>query len=169
MLDDKTPSTFPKSLPGIYPHFTVSALPIDTDTREVALLYRGEGVRSAKNCLAIPSGLLEHGESFSAGIKRELTEELNLRDEDTGELSFQTIYRNMPGDGFDWVIGIWTIEVDNLRKHVKNMEPHKHDFVEILHFDDFQSLLNDHGSSRLRGYTWAGGLKEALLETFKSW
>lgn len=119
---------------GAFPHFTVSVLPYDPSTGEGAFMWRGENVRSAKNCLAIPSGLLEHGEYFGPAIFRELEEELGLflTAEEKVRLRFRRLYHNMPGDGFHWVIGIWSLPITNLRGRIKNMEPDKHDSVAAI-------------------------------------
>jgi 8-oxo-dGTP pyrophosphatase MutT (NUDIX family) len=133
----------PKSLPQPLPHFTVSVLPFDPENSTAALLRRGEGVRSAKNCLAIPSGLLEHGESFEESIIRELEEELGIPEKSCGFLKFHSLYRNIPTDGFDWVIGIWSIEIPNLAELAENREPDKHDYVKTLKLNELWDWLNN--------------------------
>ena len=155
MIYGLTPNVEPRFLNAPYPHFTVSVLPYDLETKECAVLWRGEGVRSAKNCLAIPSGLLEHGEDFDLGLKRELSEELGLPENVCGDVVFRTIYRNRPGDGFDWVIGIWTIPVIGLHKHAKNLEPNKHDWVATVPLEVLWLLVQT-------PELWGGGLAEAL-------
>jgi len=150
----------PISLSRTLPHFTVSVLPYDVNTSEVLIMHRGENVRSAKNCLAIPSGLLEHGESFADGILRELYEELGLERNNLLDLKFRTIYRNLPGDGFDWVIGIWTIGVRDLSL-AKNMEPDKHDWIERMYPPALGSLLQLH-------HLWGGGLADALTPVLEA-
>jgi 8-oxo-dGTP pyrophosphatase MutT (NUDIX family) len=136
----------PKSLPQPLPHFTVSVIPLDPENLTTALLYRGEGVRSAKNCLAIPSGLLEHGESFKESIVRELEEELGIPADACGFLKFHSLYRNILPDGFDWVIGIWSIEVSNLADLAKNCEPDKHDYVKVVKLYELWDWLNNEKS-----------------------
>jgi len=137
-----------------YPHFTVSVIPFDPETHECAILWRGDGVRSAKNCLALPSGLLEHGENFNLSLARELSEELGLPFV-SRDVTFRTLYRNIPGDGFDWVIGIWTMPVFNLRDHAKNVEPHKHDWIAVVPIEVLWLLVQVPG-------LWSGGLADAL-------
>lgn len=132
----------PKSLPQPLPHFTVSVLPYDPETQLAALIYRGENVRSAKNCLSIPSGLLEHGESFAVGILRELEEELGIPADACSNLQFHTIYRNIMGDGFDWVIGIWTVEVQGLGGLTQNREPDKHDYIMHVRLAELSGMVN---------------------------
>ncbi|MCK9587733.1 MAG: NUDIX hydrolase [Terrimicrobiaceae bacterium] len=150
----------PRGLDEITPHFTVSVLPYDICTGEVLIMHRGENVRSAKNCLAIPSGLLEHGESFEEGIFRELKEELGLDRGLLQDLKFRTIYRNQPGDGFDWVIGIWTIGVRDLSL-AENMEPDKHDWIERMYPPALSGLLQLH-------HLWGGGLADALTPVLEA-
>lgn len=135
-----------RSLEETLPHFTVMAVPIDPFTREVALLWRGEKVRSAKNCLSTPAGLLEHGESFADGISRELNEEMKLDPNEIHTIRFRTIYRNDNGDGLDWVIGVWQVDVFNLRDKVSNAEPDKHDslvFMQLEQFLEDEPVLED--------------------------
>lgn len=124
----------PQSLSGVYPHFTVSILPYDPHNLQGVLLWRGENVRSAKNCLSIPSGLLEHGESIHKALERELQEELGLDlvTEELERIKFHGIYENQPGDGYHWIIGVWCVPVKNLQARVTNKEPDKHDYVAVL-------------------------------------
>lgn len=129
----------PRSLAETLPHFTVMAIPIDPGTTEVALLQRGANVRSAKNCLSTPAGLLEHGEDFVDGLIRELNEELRLDPQDIIAVRFRNIYRNQNGDGFDWVIGVWEVSVDDLRHKVVNAEPDKHDDLVFMTIEQLMS------------------------------
>lgn len=126
-----------KSLEETLPHFTVMAIPFDPLTGDVALLWRGDKVRSAKNCLSTPAGLLEHSESFAEGISRELNEEMKLDPNEIHAIRFRTIYRNENGDGFDWVIGVWQVDVFNLRDKVVNAEPDKHDSLVFMNVEQF--------------------------------
>jgi len=128
-----------KHLAEPLPHFVVMVLPYDPETKKAALLWRGEGVRSAKNCMSAPSGLLEHGESFESGIVRELYEELGVA-ELPENCSFHTVYRSINGDGFDWVIGVWSLPVYGLAERVKNMEPDKHDAIVLADLRSFFSI-----------------------------
>jgi len=148
----------PKSLDQILPHFTVSVLPYDQKTKKATLLHRGSGVRSAKNCLAIPSGLLEHGEHFQDAIVRELGEELGIPMTHMHDLEFYTIYRNQPGDGFDWVIGVWSIAVDRLEEIADNCEPDKHDWIEHLPLKTIHEMTG----WQTKAVDWAGGLAQPL-------
>ena len=126
----------PKSLSQPLPHFSVMAVPYDPITQMVAMMWRGNNVRSAKNCLSTPAGLLEHGESFEDGLLRELQEEMGIRRENCFRTEFQTIYRNNNGDGFDWVIGVWSVAVRDLVKAAHNAEPDKHDYVTFMHLEE---------------------------------
>lgn len=130
---DLTPDVLPKCLTDqVLPHFTASVLFYHPKTRDTVLLWRTDKVRSAKNCLAIPSGLLEHGESFETSLVRELGEELGVPAEMIGELRFHTLYRNQPGDGFDWVIGVWSAPCHpdfDFFTSLNNAEPEKHEVI----------------------------------------
>ena len=132
-------SSEPRSLPDPLPHFTVMAVPYDPITRMVAMMWRGDRVRSAKNCLSTPAGLLEHGEPFEDGILRELNEEMAIKRDNCFRLEFQTIYRNDNGDGLDWVIGVWSVAVRDLQLVARNVEPDKHDYLVFMHLDDLAS------------------------------
>lgn len=103
------------------------------------MMWRGERVRSAKNCLSTPAGLLEHGEPFEDGILRELHEEMAIERDNCFRLEFQTIYRNDNGDGLDWVIGVWSVAVRDLQLVARNVEPDKHDYLVFMHLDDLAS------------------------------
>ena len=127
--------TEPRSLPQALPHFTVMAVPYDPTTRMVAMMWRGDRVRSAKNCLSTPAGLLEHGEPFESGLLRELREEMAIEPENCFRVEFQTIYRNDNGDGLDWVIGVWSVAVPNLQVLARNVEPDKHDYLVFMSLD----------------------------------
>jgi len=104
-------------------------MPYDPDTKECVLVKRGNAVRSAKNCISPPGGLLEHGESFYDGIVRELNEEIGLLPEFCGVARFHRLYKNDNADGYDWVIGVWSVSVKHLLSCVWNAEPDKHDFL----------------------------------------
>jgi len=132
-------SSEPRSLPAPLPHFTVMAVPYDPITRMVAMMWRGDRVRSAKNCLSTPAGLLEHGEPFEEGILRELREEMAIERDNCFRLEFQTIYRNDNGDGLDWVIGVWSVAVRDLQLVARNVETDKHDYLVFMHLDDLAS------------------------------
>ena len=138
--------TSPRSLPDPLPHFTVMAVPYDPVTRMVAMMWRGENVRSAKNCLSTPAGLLEHGEPFESGLLRELREEMAIEPWVCRRIEFQTIYRNDNGDGLDWVIGVWSVAVPNLQVVARNVEPDKHDYLVHMSLDELCSpnpMLNE--------------------------
>lgn len=138
--------TEPRSLPQALPHFTVMAVPYDPVTRMVAMMWRGENVRSAKNCLSTPAGLLEHGEPFESGLLRELREEMAIEPWICRRIEFQTIYRNDNGDGLDWVIGVWSVAVPNLQVVARNVEPDKHDYLAYMSLDELCSpnpMLNE--------------------------
>lgn len=128
--------TEPRSLPQVLPHFTVMAVPYDPVTRMVAMMWRGENVRSAKNCLSTPAGLLEHGEPFEAGLLRELREEMAIEPDKCRRVEFQTIYRNDNGDGLDWVIGVWSVAVQDLQIVARNVEPDKHDCLVYMSLEE---------------------------------
>jgi 8-oxo-dGTP pyrophosphatase MutT (NUDIX family) len=131
--------TEPRSLQQALPHFTVMAVPYDPVTRMVAMMWRGDRVRSAKNCLSTPAGLLEHGEPFEEGLLRELREEMAIEPDNCFRVEFQTIYRNDNGDGLDWVIGVWSVAVRDLQLVARNVEPDKHDYLVFMHLDDLAS------------------------------
>lgn len=126
------------------PHFTVSAFIYDFESEEIVLLKRGAKVRSVPNCLSIPSGLLEHSESFEVALARELEEEIGLKLFNPEKFKFQTIYRNIPEDGFDWVIGIWSIEIPGVSQLLINKEPDKHDWVRCVKFPELMALCDSH-------------------------
>jgi 8-oxo-dGTP pyrophosphatase MutT (NUDIX family) len=156
----------PKQLDQPLPHFTVMAFPFDPSTQEVAMLWRGESVRSAKNCLSTPAGLLEHGESFTDGLIRELQEEMGLDPKEIISIKFRTIYKNSNDDGFDWVIGVWDVAVENLRNCVVNAEPDKHDHLVFMNLEE---LLLD--SPRLEDGSpaiFASNLQPVLKEVARS-
>lgn len=129
-----------KALTEPLPHFVVMALPFDPWERTAALLFRGDNVRSAKNCLSAPSGLLEHSEEFAKGLARELEEEIGLNPLEHRWTQFHRIYRSINGDGFDWVIGVWSVAVEGLASKLKNLEPDKHDAVIMMPLDSFDSI-----------------------------
>jgi len=131
--------TEPKSLQQALPHFTVMAVPYDPVTQMVAMMWRGDRVRSAKNCLSTPAGLLEHGEPFEEGLLRELREEMAIEPDNCFRVEFQTIYRNDNGDGLDWVIGVWSVAVRDLQLVARNVEPDKHDYLVFMSLDDLAS------------------------------
>jgi 8-oxo-dGTP pyrophosphatase MutT (NUDIX family) len=131
--------TEPRSLQQALPHFTVMAVPYDPITKMVAMMWRGDRVRSAKNCLSTPAGLLEHGEPFEEGLLRELREEMAIEPDNCFRVEFQTIYRNDNGDGLDWVIGVWSVAVRDLQLVARNVEPDKHDYLVFMHLDDLAS------------------------------
>lgn len=138
-MNEPNVTHIPRALTETLPHFTVMAIPMDPGTTEIALLQRGENVRSAKNCLSTPAGLLEHGEDFAQGIVRELHEELHLDPKEILAIRFRTIYRNQNGDGFDWVIGVWEVLVDDLRNKIVNAEPDKHDGLVFMTIEQLLS------------------------------
>jgi len=129
----------PRSLQQALPHFTVMAVPYDPITRMVAMMWRGDRVRSAKNCLSTPAGLLEHGEPFEPGLLRELREEMAIEPDNCFRVEFQTIYRNDNGDGLDWVIGVWSVAVRDLQLVARNVEPDKHDYLVFMPLDELCS------------------------------
>ena len=90
--------------------------------------------------------MLEHGEDFEDAIIRELEEEMGIPADACRALKFCSLYRNIPNDGFDWVIGIWTIEVHGLGKLAENREPDKHDYVKVMPLYELWDWLNDHNA-----------------------
>jgi ADP-ribose pyrophosphatase YjhB (NUDIX family) len=157
---------------GAYPHFTVSFLPYDPVSRQGLLIYRGERVRSVKNCYAIPSGLLEHGESFTDCIVREMQEEIGVSyDHGTdGPINFHAIYRNIPGDGYDWVIGIWSVAIRGLDTRASNAEPDKHDFILVQDFESLRAITRHclSGTCKEMAPNLAGPLFGVLTELMQS-
>lgn len=154
----------PKTLDGALPHFTISFLPYDPVKLVGTILHRGPNVRSVPNCHSIPSGLLEHGEPFNDAIIREMREEIAVdyaRGVD-GAIRFHTLYRNIPDDGFDWVIGIWSVPIQDLVTRSKNMEPHKHDAMQHL---DLRIIRRMCEGERLNGDLIAPALGFPLLST----
>lgn len=155
----------PKTLQGAYPHFTVSFLPYDPETKEGLLLYRGKNVRSVPCCYAIPSGLLEHGESFERSIIREMEEEIGIQYNELrdGPIEFAELYRNIPEDGYDWVIGIWTVAIESLRERAVNKEPHKHDFIYVDQLSSIGKVMENFASPDI-----APNLAEPLFGVIKN-
>lgn len=141
----------PVSLNGVYPHFTVSFLPYDPKTRDGLLLYRGANVRSVRNCYSIPSGLLEHSESFEESIIREMREEIGVQYQSgvDGDIQFHSIYRNVAPEGYDWVIGIWSVPILRLALRAKNMEPYKHDFIYVQHMRVLAKIMENDASPEI--------------------
>jgi 8-oxo-dGTP pyrophosphatase MutT (NUDIX family) len=135
-----------KSLDQILPHFSCMSIPYDPETKKIAMMWRGERVRSAKLCLSTPAGLLEHGESFEESIVRELGEEMGIPASQCMSIRFHDLYRNDNGDGYDWVIGVWSVAVESLADNLRNMEPDKHDALilvpaDLVHLEE--PTLND--------------------------
>jgi 8-oxo-dGTP pyrophosphatase MutT (NUDIX family) len=126
----------PKSLPQVLPHFTCLSVPFDLETKQVAMMWRGNTVRSAKNCASTPAGLLEHGESFDSCLIRELHEEMGIPPDKCTVNRFHTIYRNDNDDGFDWVIGVWSVGVKDLESVMVNVEPDKHPALILAKLED---------------------------------
>jgi ADP-ribose pyrophosphatase YjhB (NUDIX family) len=124
------------------PHFVVSCIVYNPKEKTMLLMWRTDKVRSAKNCWSIPSGLFEHGETFESAIFRELQEELGLERPRLHRLQFHTLYNNLPGDGFHWVVGIWSVACTDLSiDSVVNHEPDKHQIV-ILPLTTVHDMLS---------------------------
>lgn len=140
-------------MPGDWPHVVVAMLCVDPEFEKTLLLHRSDKVRSAKNAWALPSGLVDIGETAATAIERELVEELSLNVERI--LPWATPYENIARvDGFHWNIAIHTVVCPNLENY-QNNEPDKHDEVEIVRLSRLHDVLT---SNRV----WTPGQKEAL-------
>lgn len=167
---DATKDSTPKSLEQVLPHFTCMSVPFDPVTKQVALMWRGNNVRSAKNCVSTPSGLLEHSEPFEVCLIRELWEELCLPPNACKIHRFHNIYRNITGDGLDWVIGVWSVAVDNLENRIFNIEPDKHPALILTGLDDLATRSVKASSVKWIGknpcgkirFQFANGLEDVL-------
>ncbi len=67
---------------------TVSVFFISPDNQKVLLANRV--IEPHKGMLTVPGGFLDAGESFEEGAMRELNEELDLKDDDYGPLTYLT-------------------------------------------------------------------------------
>lgn len=144
---------------GPMPYVAVSGFAVGPCGR-FPILYRGDKVRSARNCWALPSGLHEVGLTAEQQFAVELKEELNL-DLIPGTAEPVFMYENiMPGEpgvggGWHWVILVLAAKVKTLDT-LRNAEPDKHPNIDMV---DLRSFPYADGFWTLN---WAPSLGRAL-------
>ena len=121
---------------GLQPSPVVQGIPVDR-TGVIAILHRSDKVPSAKNCWSFPSGIHEVGETGDKAITRELGEELNLQV--TRRPIFVGAYENLGSvdDPYHWLVQVFVCRSEF--SWLKNLEPDKHDRVELMHWTDLVS------------------------------
>lgn len=143
------------------PYVTVSGFAVGPCGR-FPILYRGDKVRSARNCWALPSGLHEVGLTAEQQFAAELREELNLELIPGSAVPVFTYENILPGEpgvggGWHWVIVVLAARVKTLATMV-NKEPDKHPDTELV--DLFRPLHTEDFWSK----TWAPSLGGALRQ-----
>jgi ADP-ribose pyrophosphatase YjhB (NUDIX family) len=151
-MPDLATSTTWKTLPDPHPHVSVMGLCVDR-AGNTLLMHRSNGVRSAKNCWSLPSGLHENGVSLPHQLAAELQEELNLSG-DASTAGLLGVYENITHvEQWHWVIAVYAIRVNGFGTMV-NKEPDKHDALKVVELFDLWYALDE--------YVWSPGLKEFL-------
>ena len=144
------------------PYVTTSGFAFDRKGR-FPILFRGDGVRSAKNCWSLPSGLHEVGFTMAQQLATELGEECGL-DADPGSAVHVTTYENIAPElreqpeaaQWHWVVHVLAIKVKTLDTFI-NTEPDKHPRFEIIEMDDLYKFK-----------PWGVGLWKAIEDNFSA-
>ena len=140
---------------GRGPHATTMGIALDTSLR-FPIIHRSNKVRSAKDCWSLPSGLHENGLTLVDQLAVELKEELKIEVVSYNHV-YLGYYENISvEDSYHWVIHVYAVLAD-LSK-MENLEPDKHDQVELVHVNAMDEYIK-----KLR---WAPGLGEFLARRF---
>ncbi len=146
-MSEPTPTVVPRGLAGEHPHVTIAFIPYRGPSHrselEFVMLRRGKNVRSVPDQVSVPTGLLDHGENIIPALLREAQEELGFRETDLDQHStqFHGVYENIPGDGFHWVILVYSIRVIDPAASPVNLEPDKHDWVRWVGREEIERML----------------------------
>jgi len=146
------------SFPHPRPYVTTSGFAFDAVGR-FPILYRGDKVRSARNCWSLPSGLHEIGYTLAEQFAIELKEECGLAAR-VGSTRPVATYENIAPDLVDkpnepqwhWVIHILATRVETLATFT-NKEPDKHPQFKFITVEEIPSIA-----------PWGKGLGKALLD-----
>lgn len=142
------------------PYVTTSGFAFD-GTGRFPILWRGDKVRSARNCWSLPSGLHETGFTLAQQFANELDEECDLKALPETAIHVATYENIAPelkadpaGPQWHWVIQILALRVKTLDSFV-NREPDKHTKFEFIRVIDLPSIG-----------PWSPGLGEVLKANF---
>jgi ADP-ribose pyrophosphatase YjhB (NUDIX family) len=117
------------------------------------ILWRGNNVRSVKNCWSLPGGLHEIGMTLGESSVKELKEELNL-EADPASVFYVGAYDNIVyKEKWHWLVHLLAVPLRGGAAALKNMEPDKHDKVEMCNLHEFIYCRDPHSPN----------LKNALL------
>lgn len=121
------------------------------------IMFRGPGVRSARNSWSLVTGLHETGLTLAEQFAVELEEELGLEADPSTAVNigfFENIAPELESHPeetqWHWVIHILGVKVKTLET-MKNKEPQKHPEIKVIGVDDLLGVN-----------PWSGGLGEFI-------
>lgn len=144
-------------LEGPVPH--VAVIGVVHDGKSALIVKRGSGVRSARNCWSLPSGLVDVGETIREAFVREVMEETHVKAMHEWTRVIDCYENILHDEQWHWVMILMESVVDDLGT-ARNREPDKHDEVRTVKLDDLYTMLFDEKEP------WQDSMRKTLSENW---